>query len=277
MPVATPRKKNRKKEPSVRLGGPELLRVAQIPFLNTVPFFLDWPREPFSLVQASPRQLGHLAAEGRLDAGPLPLVDYWKLEEDFEPLGNFGIAVKKEAGSVFLFSKRPIDQLAGATVGVTNQTSTSAQLLKILLLSRYGIEARFRPGFERDDEARLLIGDEALRVRFSDQRVFPHAYDLGREWREWRGLPFVFARWVVRRSVPAYLKASLVRQLHKSLALYNKRKSSVLPAAARRMGLPPKIVKKYLDGFVYKLGKSEQRAETAFRDLVTGKIPGCGC
>jgi len=41
----------------------------------------------------------------------------------------------------------------------------------------------------------LLIGDRAMRACLPG---FVHAYDLGQEWFDWTGLPFVYAVWAVR-------------------------------------------------------------------------------
>src|SRR5207244_8822824 len=49
-----------------------------------------------------------------------------------------------------------------------------------------------------DAEAKLLIGDAALRSAFEDPT--PH-YDLGRLWLERTGLPMVFAVWAAPEPV----------------------------------------------------------------------------
>jgi chorismate dehydratase len=253
------------------------LRVARIPFLNTDPFFTEDTAAGFKLISASPRELGRLAAEGKVDAGPLAVVDYWSLEGLFEPVGRYGIAVKKKALSVLLFSRKPLDGLAGAVIGVTDQTSTSARLLQIILRSRYGVEAAFRAGFKADDAARLIIGDDALKARVQGVAGFEHVVDLAEEWNDWRKLPFVFARWAVRKTAPAYLKEELAERLEAALKANTKKLSVLAAAGARRLKLKPEDVSDYFEVFTYRLGPAELKAEEAFRDLVTGKVPGCGC
>ena len=49
----------------------------------------------------------------------------------------FGIATQGATGSVLLWSHRPLAALNGATVGVTDETSTSVRLLRLLLVRRY--------------------------------------------------------------------------------------------------------------------------------------------
>lgn len=253
------------------------LRAARIPYLNTEPFLIGWDAEGISLRAATPRRLGEWAAAGELDAGPLSLVDLWRLEPEFEPLDDFGIAAKRAARSVLLFSRRPVAELEGASIGVTDQTSTSVRLLEVLLKFRHGVKPVLRAGFQASDDARLLIGDDALAAGAKGLEGFPQMLDLGTEWRAWQGMPFVFARWAVRRTVPPYLKQELASQLDRSLKLFEKRRGALASESARRLNLPADAVRSYWRGFSYRFGPAELAGEKAFRDLLTGKARGCGC
>ena len=44
----------------------------------------------------------------------------------------------------------------------------------------------------------MLVGDRGLRP--SDGK-FPFVWDLGQQWSQWTGLPFVFAMWIARPGV----------------------------------------------------------------------------
>ena len=61
-----------------------MLRVGRIPYLNCEPFFhrLEGAR----LVDLIPRVLGQAMAADELDAGPLSLMDYVRLESRLVPL-----------------------------------------------------------------------------------------------------------------------------------------------------------------------------------------------
>src|SRR3989338_6068607 len=113
-------------------------RIARVPYLNSAPFFHGLPLgEGFECVDAVPRVLGQQAAAGELTAGLLPLADFFRLQDQFERLGPFGVAVRGRAHSVLLFSRRPVRQLDGASIAVTDETSTTAVLLRLLLEQRY--------------------------------------------------------------------------------------------------------------------------------------------
>jgi chorismate dehydratase len=253
------------------------LAVARISYINTDPFFTGWrDGDHFKTLAATPRQLGRWAKDGKVDAGLLSLVDFWKLEGEFEPVADFGIAVKKAAQSVLLFSRRPLEDVSGGVIGVTEETSTSVELLKIILKYRWGLKASLRAGFKGDDAARLLIGDAALQKRKKGLAGFPHVSDLAEVWHAWQKRPFVFARWAVRKNVAPYLKQELAEALDRSLAAFAKNK----PAAARqarRETLTVKETADYLSGFRYRLGRAEEESQTLFRDYLTGKAVHCVC
>ena len=70
-----------------------MLRVGHIPYLVFEPFFSHL--SGFELVRLNPRMLGRAMARGVLDAGPLSLVDFLRLEAALTPL-PFGVATRGE-------------------------------------------------------------------------------------------------------------------------------------------------------------------------------------
>jgi chorismate dehydratase len=250
------------------------LRVARLPYLNVLPYFLG--EEPRTVLSASPRKLCEEALAGRVDAGPFSLLDAWRLEALFEPLaGDFGIAVKGPARSVLLFSRVPLEDLDQARIGVTEETSTSVRLLEALLVLREGVKPVLMRGFTPQDTARLLIGDQALLEAANLRKDFPHVYDLGREWYLWRERPFVFAKWLVRRTAPAYLKDELRDRLDASLQRFERNRDTAVWKASAEYRLSAAQVRDYLSGFVYRLGHSEREAEDLFRTMLP-RLPGKG-
>src|SRR5262249_19608311 len=152
-------------------------RIGYIPYLNMAPFHQGFGPDPvemdgerFEFFPMSPRALGIEAEKGAIDAGALSLVDCLRLSSQFEPLGLFGIGRKRQALSVLLFSKKPMAEMEGLCA-VTDETSTSSHLLRVLLEVRYG-RTRVRYGriassmlFDGEAEGLLLIGDEALKAK----------------------------------------------------------------------------------------------------------------
>ncbi|MDR5693866.1 MAG: menaquinone biosynthesis protein [Armatimonadota bacterium] len=242
------------------------MRIGRYPYLNSIPFFWRNALWPGELVSCTPRVMGLLAARGELDAGPLAIVDLLRLEDQFEPL-PYGIVAPQAAQSVLLFSQLPIEQLQGTVIGISEETSTSVRLLQVLLEVRYKVRpASYLRGGK--GEAVLVIGDEALRKRRNPEGLL--VYDLGREWYEWMGLPFVFARWAIRRSLPAEAKRQIVWTLEESM----EECFASLPSVCSRHApewLSPKELEDYLRGFSYWIGDKEEQAISLFRSYLQEK------
>src|SRR4029078_9825736 len=96
------------------------------------------------------------------------------------------VASEGAVDSIQLVSRKPLEQVR--VVAVTPESATSVALTKVLLpeAEQVPLEAY------ADADAKLLIGDAALKSAFEDPT--PH-YDLGRLWLERTGLPMVFAVW----------------------------------------------------------------------------------
>lgn len=236
------------------------MRVGRIPYLNSEPFYFDLPGH--ELIALPPRALGQALAEGRVDAGPVSLVDVFRLEPELSALA-LGIATRGPARSVILFSDRPAKELEGAVVGVTDETSTSVQILRLVLLDKYGVRPSAWVGTDDPADATLLIGDRALRALQTDG-LGDYRIDIGEEWFEWTGLPCVFARWVVRTSRSHSDRAALAVAVQASL---ERGLGSLSDIAERRqdVGLDPVGVETYLRGFTYRFGADEERAIAELR------------
>ncbi|MBI3319389.1 MAG: menaquinone biosynthesis protein [Candidatus Omnitrophica bacterium] len=243
--------------------------IGRVPYLNCAPFFHGLTvEESWAWVDLPPRQLGFEAEAGRIVAGPLALADFLRLQDRFERLGPLGIAVRGRCQSVLLFSRAPVRQLHDATISLTDDTSTTALLLRLILEQRYALPpSRYERGKPDGADARLLIGDEALRFHAANQR-YPYEMDLAFEWWLWQHLPMVFAVWAVRKDLPASDKQRLSRLLQQQVAVNTGRLEELAKERAPSVGLPPEEVQRYLASFIYRLSEPEERAITQFDAFV---------
>ena len=198
---------------------------------------------------------------------PIPLVDCFRLGERFPPINGFCIATVERARSILLFSQGPINELDGKVVAITDETSTSAQLLRVLLAHKYGVQPREYVALEEPHDAYLLIGDSALRSKTGDPS-FPFLYDLGQEWHEWTGLPFVFARWIARGTTPAEQQRLLHDQLDASIQAALKNVEAIALKRHSDLGLTIQEVIEYVQSFHYVVGEPELQAIERFRHLL---------
>src|SRR5918996_1838308 len=153
------------------------LRVGRIPYLHCDPFYFDMARRGIELCDMVPSALASAAENEAIDAGPLPLVECFRLEGRFQPVAGFCIASRKRAGSIFLFSAKPIQELQGAPIGITTEASTAARLLHVLLHLKYHVQPASYVALDIPHDAFLLIGNQGLRYRMGAPG-FPHTYDL---------------------------------------------------------------------------------------------------
>ena len=248
-------------------ANPGNLRVGLMPYLNSEAFYYSFEPSGMELPSMVPSVMARAADRGELDAGPIPLVDCFRLEDRFAPVNGFCIATVERARSILFFSKRPIEELEGALVAITDETSTSVQLLRVLLGHKYAVQPERYVAVEKPHDAYLLIGDNALRNKQGDPS-FPFLYDLGKEWHDWTGLPFVFARWIVRRSASAEQQQRLHYQVDSSIRAALGNVEAIAHKRHTDLGLTPQEVIEYVRSFHYVAGREEEQAEERFRHLL---------
>ena len=183
------------------------LRIGQIGYANVTPIFTalmqNFPASSYQIVRGVPSRLNALLSGGDIDLCPSSSIEYAKSPDSYYLLPDLSISSVGPVKSVLLFSRVPLKELDGCTMGLTTDSDTSVNLLRILMARSYG----FSNEFERTAlplnkaleafPAVLLIGDAALRGSMGGEGT--HVYDLGEEWFRFTGLPFVFALWIVRR------------------------------------------------------------------------------
>jgi chorismate dehydratase len=87
---------------------------------------------------------------------------------------------------------------------------------------------------------------------------------MGEEWHQWTGLPFVFARWVVRQDLDRQVAVVLEDALYVGLQDWA---DGLFRSAASREDLlmHPRDILEYTQGIRYFIGVTEQRAMDRFR------------
>lgn len=249
------------------------MKVARIAYLNTDPFFYNWPMDEFQLSSGFPRQLAQAAHDADVIAGPMPIVECWKLEDKFDSLKSWGIAVENKCQSVLLFSSKPFNKLNNANVGLTRESSTSVALLDVIMKKRYGFEIQLTRGLRPDQDAWLVIGDQALQMWASPQRRWAYATDLATEWWDWHQLPFVFARWVVKKGIEGRTWVRLFNAVENSLSMGINSLDQISKRRSKDLNLSYQVIKNYLVQFNYELGPREMASIDLFRHLVSEARP----
>src|SRR5690349_5501031 len=160
-----------------------MLRLGRIGYVNMAPVFFRLEAEVDEVVGV-PTDLNRQLVAGELDVAPISSIAYARGADKLRLLPRLCVSSEGAVESIQLISKTPLERIR--TVAVTPESATSVVLTKVLLP-----DAQHVPLGE-DAEAKLLIGDAALRSAFEDPTP---RHDLGRLWLERTGLPLVFAVW----------------------------------------------------------------------------------
>jgi chorismate dehydratase len=184
-----------------------ILRIGQIEYANCVPIYAylqnAYPASDYRYIKGVPSELNSKLFLGQLDVCPSSSIEFAKHPESYLILNDLSISSVGRVKSVYLFSKLPIESLDQQTVGLTGESDTSVNLLKIILRKFYGHRNTYEklriptPDALSDLPAILLIGDSALKAGLHRNSGI-YAYDLGELWDNNTGLPFVFALWIAR-------------------------------------------------------------------------------
>jgi chorismate dehydratase len=270
------------------------VRVGRIPYINCYPVYGAVDRGHVTLdadlIDGIPSALNRQMAAGSLDVSVISAVEYARDARRYLLLPDLAISCDGPVRSVMLFSRVPAESLGGKRVLVTRSSMTSVALLEMLFESVWKATPHWIPAdaevadvtriADEPHDARLVIGDAALvldaRRRSSDQTAsYPHAYDLGAEWKRWTGLPFVFAVWVAQRTTPVdrslAVHAGLIASRDWGLAHLD-----VLAAqAAVATGIDRKVCTEYLSGLDYGLSYEYLAGLTEFfrRLVAAGRVP----
>lgn len=232
--------------PSESLTGDRLSKpkLSIVRYLNALPLswgFLHGPeRGVFDLDLSPPSRCADLLADGKVDAGLIPAIEYQRID-GLQVVPDLSVASKQAVKSVLLLSRVPADQIR--TVAADHSSRTSICLLQILLRARFRANPSIvlhSPDLRAmlaGSDAALLIGDAALRI----EPGFLYRYDLATEWRALTGKPFVFAFWGVRKSSGLPLAP-----FHSSFAYGQSRLEEIVEEQAPLLQLPADAIRTYV-------------------------------
>lgn len=197
--------------------------MGHIQFLNCLPIYWGLVRSgallDVELTKDTPDNLNDMLVAGDLDIGPISLVEYLRHADDLLLLPDVAVGSVGPVLSVNLVSQVPLDQLDGRRVALGSTSRTSVQLARMWLADVHGVQPEYfvcppdLTAMMLEADAAVLIGDTALRATYEAPRLGLDVYDLGQVWKDWTGLPMVFAPWAVRRDY-AEANPGLVKDVH---------------------------------------------------------------
>ena len=235
------------------------IRVGAVSYLNTKPLVheLTESAPQVELTFDLPSRLADSLAAGRLDVALIPSIEFFQ-NPHYTIVSDACIACRGPVLSVKLLSRVPPAKIS--TLALDEGSRTSAALVQILLKQQYNVTPQLQTlpignsFLDSPTDAVLVIGDRAIHT---GNEQFPICWDLGARWREWSGLPFVFAMWTARAGLD-------LGGLDIALSQARDAGLSALRQIAHRegppLGMTPAACYGYLhDNLHFKLGEAEQR------------------
>jgi chorismate dehydratase len=257
------------------------LVIAEISYTNILPMFYYINREKLKsagceFVPAIPSQLNQEMADGKVHVGGISSFAYGEHSEEYQVLPDLSVSAMKQVGSIFLFSRKPIKELNGASIALTSSSATSVNLLKIILSKFYKLNVTYTtmaPNYDlmmSDHEACLLIGDDAILTSFSKQEAI-YQYDLGYLWQFFTGLPMTFALFAIRKEAWEQHEG-LLREVHQQFlkskqACRKNRFSDMIRSIRFQLGGTTEFWQTYFAGLNYELTDTHLKGLHHFYDL----------
>ena len=252
------------------------LKIGRFSYSNLFPIFYMLDREAdcsaYEFIEGVPSYLNGEIREGRIDVSPSSSIEYLRNPDRYELIPGHSISSSGPVGSIFLFSKRPIEALDNITVFTSSQSETSVALIHIILKKFLKIECTFLSTSEPIGkvldaaDAYMLIGDDAITesVKWPGLRI----YDIGDLWYRHTGLPSVFALWIVRRDCwreKRELLEGFICALDAAKASALRSLDAVAAASPLRNSIPEKELVSYWKGISYDFGDDHRRGLDLFR------------
>jgi chorismate dehydratase len=180
------------------------IRVGAVSYLNTKPLIYGIEYSPvfreISLITEYPARIAEMLLTDEIDIGLVPVSIIPQMKE-YHINTRYCIGSDGPVASVCLFSEVPVQDIR--KVLLDYQSRTSVALAEILFERHWKQKPVFEqagPDFLRDirgGTAAVVIGDRALQQR----KISAHFYDLGEQWKQLTGLPFVFAAWISNKAL----------------------------------------------------------------------------
>ena len=238
-------------------------------YLNTVPLIwgmIEGPqREQVHLSFSIPSVCAEQVRRSEIQIGLVPVAEIAR--QGFETVPGLGIACLGAVRSILLFSRVPWRRIRSLAADAGSRTSV--ELARIILRERFGVEPEISEAHPDLDkmlshaDAALVIGDAALRL--NPEKLPIKSLDLGSEWLDLTGLPFVFAAWAARPTIPIHRVSKITSA---SYEFGKARLTEIVRREYQRRGITRELAEHYLTRHIaFELGAKEVEGLETFLRL----------
>jgi chorismate dehydratase len=243
------------------------IRIGAVNYLNSKPLIegLGELIGDAELVLDYPSRLADNLEAGLLDVALIPSIECLR-NPDYEVVSDACVATRGAVLSVKLYSRVAPGSIC--RLALDGGSRTSATLAQVILAERYGVSPQVEvlplenSVRSTSADAVLLIGDRAMHA---PEEQFPVTWDLGEEWFNWTGLPFVFALWATRAETEL---GSIEEALCHARDAGLQNLESIARREAPLVGISESTALQYLrDNLHFRLGSAERSGLKLFHKL----------
>lgn len=175
------------------------IRISAVAYTNTKPFIYGINHSDvlnqIDLSLDIPSDCAAKLIDGTVDVGLIPVAAIPHVP-NANIISDYCIGSVGAVNSVFIFSNVPVSEIR--TLRLDSHSRTSNNLAKVLLKFHFKQEVSYTTDIHAQTDAIVLIGDRT----FGKKDDYAFVYDMGEEWMNFTGLPFVYAAWVANKVIP---------------------------------------------------------------------------
>jgi len=248
------------------------IRISAVKYANTYPFIYGLIESGFEkrviLETDHPSDCAEKLLSGSVDIGLIPVAVLPMLNK-YYIISDYCIGANSNVRTVLLLSNSPFDKIR--KIYLDYRSRSSVNLTKVLAKNSWKKEyvwINTSIGFDFMhiglDEAVVLIGDQC----FEFENNFRYKIDLAREWKEYSGLPFVFACWTANRK----LDNEFIKEFNKALQFGVENIDAVVDKFGKSGIIKGKFLKTYLEENIdYNFNEEKKAGLKLFLQLM-GKL-----
>jgi chorismate dehydratase len=245
------------------------IRISAVKYANTYPFIYGLTESGFDkkviLETDHPADCAAKLIKGKVDIGLIPVASL-PLMKEYHIISDFCIGANGNVRTVLLLSYCQFEEIE--TIYLDYRSRSSVILSKVLAKNFWNREFRWMntsKGFDFRNvgmkEAVVLIGDQC----FEYEKSFRYKIDLASEWKDFSGLPFVFACWTANR----ILDKNFVAEFNQALSLGVSNIDKVVVNFSNTGTITGDILQKYLtENIDFDLNEQKKKGLELFLDLM---------
>jgi chorismate dehydratase len=245
------------------------IRISAVKYANTYPFIYGLTHSGYDkktdISTDHPSQCAEKLISGKADLGLIP-VGALPLLKEYHIISDYCIGANGYVRTVQLLCNCPFDNIE--TVYLDHRSRTSVNLVKVLAKNSWKKDFKWVGTSSEFDfvnisygEAVVLIGDQC----FEYEKKFSNRVDLALAWKEYTGLPFVFACWTANKK----LDDDFISEFNEALQSGLKNIDAVVSEMGQKGTIKGQDLKDYLTiNIDFNLDDQKRKAMKLFLELM---------